>query len=241
MTLAICKICAGKIATEPASHRRANPTATPAHRYDVHLVSTKDSEEHRGPHRTRSKIKLGVVALVGALALGGCTSTARPETSATAPADASSASTHDNTNIIVYSIDSDGPNFSAVVSGTVGDYGPAVTVLPSGKIDPGHTSELELRLTHGSFRLSIADLDKKLVAATRREPIYSRTCSTFVKVTATAPIVPRSGTGSYRKISGSFILNTTLDEVHVKPCQKTRLGIARQVLELAGSGNVSVG
>ena len=58
---------------------------------------------------------------------------------------------------MVYSINSDGPDFRAVVTGAVGDYGPAVTVHPDGTVDPSHSSELELKLTAGSFRLSIAD------------------------------------------------------------------------------------
>jgi ABC-type hemin transport system ATPase subunit len=56
-----------------------------------------------------------------------------------------------------------GPNgagkSTTILTGGVGDYGPAVTVLPDGAVDPSRSSELELKLSRGSFRLSIAKLD----------------------------------------------------------------------------------
>ena len=62
---------------------------------------------------------------------------------------------HGKVNVIIWSIDSDGPDFQAILSGAIGDYGPAVTVLPDGKVDPQHTNELELDLRQGTFRLYI--------------------------------------------------------------------------------------
>jgi hypothetical protein len=35
-------------------------------------------------------------------------------------------------NIVLYSVNSDGPDFRAVVTGAIGDYGPAVTVRHGG-------------------------------------------------------------------------------------------------------------
>lgn len=49
-----------------------------------------------------------------------------------------------------------------------------MTIYPDGKVDPAHTSELELRLTRGSFRLSIAALDQAFVSAASHEPISPR-------------------------------------------------------------------
>jgi hypothetical protein len=143
-------------------------------------------------------------------------------------------------NIMVYSINSDGPDLRAVVSGAVGDYGPAVTVHPDGTVDPSHSSELELKLTGGSFRLSIADIDRKFVRAASHEPIYPRTCSDYMNVTSAAPIVAGSGTGAYRGITGSFRLTMTADEVEKKPCQPAA-GFQWQVIVLAGHGTVSLG
>jgi hypothetical protein len=140
--------------------------------------------------------------------------------------------------IIIYSINSDGPDFQTIVSGAVGDYGPAVTVYPNGTVDPQHTSDIELILTHGTFRLSIAKIDKKFVEAASHEPIYPRTCSDFLAVTAAVPIVPGSGTGAYRGISGSFTMTATLNEVEASPCHPT-VTFLWQMITLAGSGTVS--
>jgi hypothetical protein len=145
------------------------------------------------------------------------------------------------THIAVYSINSDGADLRSIVTGTVGDYGPAVTVYPDGKVDPAHTSELELKLTHGSFRLSIAALDKVFVRAASHEPIYPRTCSDFIRVTAAAPIVAGSGTSSYRGISGSFQMTLTLYEAESPSCKPAApANFLWQVISLTGSGTVAL-
>jgi hypothetical protein len=190
--------------------------------------------------------------LAGALALTGCAPGPRTSantgaktgvTQATKAREASattSAPASGRANIIVYSINSDGPDLRALVSGAVGDYGPAVTVHPDGTVDPSHSSDLELKLTGGSFRLSIAGIDREFVQAASHEPIYPRTCSDYMNVTAPAPIVAGSGTGAYRGISGSFRLTMTGDEVEKKPCQPAA-GFQWQVIVLAGHGTVSLG
>jgi hypothetical protein len=78
------------------------------------------------------------------------------------------------------------------VSGAIGDYGPAVTVLPTGKIDPEHTSEMELELRHGTFRLYIDGITTMFRAQTNREPIFRATCSDYFSVTDTVPVVAGS-------------------------------------------------
>jgi len=37
---------------------------------------------------------------------------------------------------MICSIDSDGAYFRAIVSGMIGDYGPAVSIYPDGQVDP---------------------------------------------------------------------------------------------------------
>jgi hypothetical protein len=109
-----------------------------------------------------------------------------------------------------------------------------------GHIDPAHTSELELKLTHGSFRLSIAALDKAFVAAASHEPIYPRTCSDFVRVTAATPIVAGSGTRSYRGIRGSVRMTLTLYEAEASTCKPGVPARFRwQLISLTGSGTVT--
>jgi hypothetical protein len=186
-----------------------------------------------------SLVRLFSTVLAGALALSGCAS-ATAKTAAAKTGAAKSAASRGHANIMVYSINSDGPYFRAVVTGAVGDYGPAATVSPDGRVDAAHAGEMKLDLTHGSFRISIADIEKKFVRAASHEPIYPRTCSDFMSVTAAVPIVAGSGTGSYRRISGTFDATITADEVNAKPCYSVT-GFLWQVVVLAGPGTVSLG
>ena len=140
---------------------------------------------------------------------------------------------------MIYGVNTDGAYWHAIISGVIGDYGPAVSIYPDGKIDPMHNSEMELRLTHGSFRLSIAALDKAFVKATRREPVYPKTCTDLVRVTGTIPIVAGSGTGAYRGIRGSFPVTLTLNEVEARPCQPSPGAFRAQLITVAGSGIIS--
>jgi hypothetical protein len=182
----------------------------------------------------------------GALVLGGCASPAAqgPAASRTVAkvplADNMSAgapTAGGTVHVIGYSKNSDGPNFTVIVTGAIGDYGPAVTVHPDGT---EHSSQLRLDLKHGSFRLSIAKLDKRLMRADskwRSNP----TCSFHVGVTAATPVVAGSGTGWYRGISGSLDMSITIDEVDVKPCPGGTSPFISQLIFLAGSGRVSFG
>jgi hypothetical protein len=139
--------------------------------------------------------------------------------------------------LVIWSVDSDGPDFQAVLSGAIGDYGPAVTVLPDGKVDPEHTSEMELELRDGTFRLYIGGIASRFQAQTSHEPVYTATCSDYFNVTANVGVVAGSGTGSYRGIRGDFSLALTGNEdQQTPPC---RSGFARQILMLIGSGTVS--
>jgi hypothetical protein len=195
-------------------------------------------------NRNRLALAVSVIGLAAVLAITGCTSApasaagaaagggTRAARTAQAPADS-------HARIMVFSIDSDGPDFRAILTGAVGDYGPAVTVHSDGTVDPGHTSEMELHLTHGSFRLSIASLDTKILAAYRHWPSNVSTCSGSISLTAVVPIVAGSGTGSYQGISGSFTVTGTIDEVDVKPACDGTSKFLSQVILLAGSGTVS--
>jgi len=163
--------------------------------------------------------------------------TTSPANGARASASAPAAA-HGTASIIIYNINTDDPYFRAVVTGAIGDYGPAVAVYPDGKVDPERNSELELDLTRGSFRLNIAELDKKLVQAASHEPIYPATCSDHFSFTTQVPVIPGSGTRLYSGISGSFAITLTADEVQAKPCNKV-LRMVRQVAILAGTGTLS--
>jgi hypothetical protein len=178
---------------------------------------------------------LGTAMLVtgpGGTALGASNSTIAPAARHT-PA---TGAVRGVVNLVIYSINSDGPDFQAIVSGAIGDYGPAVTVLPDGKVDPEHTSEIELDLRNGTFRLSIRAIANRFRAETSNEPVFPSTCSDYFHVTSPVPIVAGSGTGLYKGISGNFSMSLVGNEdQQAPPC---RSAIARQILLLTGSGTV---
>jgi hypothetical protein len=181
-----------------------------------------------------------IAASAGALFAAGCAS-ATTKTAATGGiSEARTTAATGAVHFIGYSKNSDGPAFTVIVTGAIGDYGPAVTVRPNGSIDPEHTSELRLGLKQGSFRLNIASLDKKIVSVSSRWP-STPTCSFHLSVTAAAPVVAGSGTGSYRGISGSVTMTVTIDEVDVKPCPGGTSRFLSQLIFMVGSGTVSFG
>jgi hypothetical protein len=125
------------------------------------------------------------------------------------------------THVTAYSINTDSPVFALVISGpAISGYGRAEEVAPGTTGDSAHGGELELRLTRGAFRLNIAELAAKFLKGTAHEPIFPRTCSTYVSVSNNVPIVPGSGTGSYRGIAGSLAMTLTVNEVHNSPCTR---------------------
>jgi len=134
------------------------------------------------------------------------------------------------------------PGATVVLTGVIGDFGAAVSVLPNGTIDPEHTSELNLALTKGSFRILIGPLHAKLVQAFTHFKPNPRTCSGHVAVTGAAPVVAGSGTGAYKGISGNFKLAITVNEVDGQSsCHNGASVLLAQALFIAGSGTVSFG
>jgi hypothetical protein len=133
------------------------------------------------------------------------------------------------------------PGATVVLSGAIGDFGAAVSVLPNGAVDPEHSSQLKLALTQGSFRIVIGRLHAKLLGALNHAPYNRRTCSGHVSVTGAAPVVAGSGTGAYKGISGAFTLTITGNEVDAKPgCQPfSGSALLAQTIFFAGSGTVS--
>jgi hypothetical protein len=137
----------------------------------------------------------------------------------------------------------DGPTEAVIVTGAIGDYGKAVSIYPNGQVDPDHNSELSLQLSHGSFRLDIAALDKAFVAAMLHTfPTDAATCSGSVEVTQQVPVIPGSGTGAYEGVYGKFTLTATLDEVDkvsaVQPCNGTGAFLSQSIV-ISGPGAVT--
>jgi len=164
---------------------------------------------------------------------------AKPQAAAATASARAAAATGGTANIMIYGVNTDGAYWHAVVSGVIGDYGPAVSIYPDGQVDPAHNSELDLRLTDGSFRLAVAALDKAFVKAGAHAPIYPKTCSDLITVTGTTPIVAGSGTGAYHGIRGSFPVTLTLNEVEARPRQPSPGAFRAQLITVAGSGTIS--
>lgn len=191
-----------------------------------------------------------ISALAGVLGLSGCTSAATKTSTPNGPAGTQGSASFSpagpqipkagGTVQITDYTNNDGTKSTVILTGVIGDFGEAVSIYPNGTIDPEHNSELKLALTHGSFRLDIANLDKKIVSAfSDHFPMNTKTCSGTAATTATAtPIVAGSGTGAYRGIGGTF--NMTVSIAEVDPKLKCGTGQYVEAIFITGSGTVSL-
>src|SRR5215813_2351043 len=97
-------------------------------------------------HRNRVAAMLALAAVAGTLVTGACESAATtPSAAATANTQAAAAPAG-TANIMIYGVNTDGAYWHAIISGVIGDSGPAVSIDPSSQVDPAHNSELKLRL-----------------------------------------------------------------------------------------------
>ncbi|MFG2040039.1 hypothetical protein [Dactylosporangium sp. NPDC048998] len=194
---------------------------------------------------------LAVVAAAGLALTGGCswTSTKPPAAGGTAAVAASAAAgtspaalaAGGSVHLTDYT-DNDGPTSTVILTGAVGDYGKAQSINPDGSVNPEHNSQLNLMLTHGSFRLDIADLDKKFVTVLGKLAVNTTTCSGTASVSEPVPVVTGSGTGAYQGIRGTFNLTITLDEVYKPPaCMENGGAYLSQSIVMTGTGTVSFG
>ena len=191
-------------------------------------------------HKVRCAPMLAVAVLGGALVTGGCVSAAtKPPVAAASTSAQATAPAGRAANIMIYSVNTDGAYFQAIVSGVIGDYGSAVSIDPDGNVDLSHNSEMELRLTQGSFALSTTALNEAFLQVGSHEPIYPATCTDLISVTSTTPIVAGSGMGAYRGMRGSFSLTLTVNEVEGRPCQPSPGAFRAQLITVAGLGTVS--
>jgi hypothetical protein len=131
--------------------------------------------------------------------------------------------------------DNDGPTTTVVLAGAVGDYGKGQRVASDGSAK----AQLDLMLTHGSFRLDITDLNKKFLGVLSNLAVNTVTCSATASVSAPVPVVAGSGTGSYKGITGVFNLSITLDEVYQPDACNESGAYLSQGVVATGSGTVS--
>ncbi len=173
------------------------------------------------------------------VAIAGCSRAPSAPASPGAPSSAlPSVASKTAVHLTEYSSD-DGPRSSLILTGAIGDFGEAISVHPDGTINPDHDSQSKLALSHGSFRLDIKALDSKLVATFDHLQPDPRTCSAHLSVTAAAPVVRGSGTGSYSGINGTITLSISVDEVF-KTCSTSAPYLA-QAIVTTGTGSVSMG
>jgi hypothetical protein len=133
----------------------------------------------------------------------------------------------------------DGPDSTVILTGAVGDEGRAESVYPNGSIDPEHDADLRLILKGGSFVISVAKLDARLVRMLRTATFSPISCSGRANVVAKASVIPGSGTGLYRGLSGTFNMSASLDEVVASSsCTFSGPTIAQLVL-IQGVGTLS--
>jgi hypothetical protein len=196
-------------------------------------------------HRKRLMSMIAIGAC-GALLTGGgvaaATSAPSAPAAASTPADRGTTTAPATGRVFFTAYQNDDlPGATVVLSGAIGDFGAAVSVLRNGTVDPEHSSQLRLALTQGSFRIVIGPLHAKFVNALSHAPYSLRTCSGHAAVTGAAPVVAGSGTGAYSGISGSFKLTITGNEVAAKPgCQPfSGTALLAQSIVIAGSGAVS--
>ncbi len=192
----------------------------------------------------RLALVVASAAVAGAMVLGGCSSAATKTPKAGGAAAGSAAASTRPVGGMVHLTDysnSDGVTSAVILTGAIGDFGKAVSVYPNGTADPQHDSQLNLALAHGSFRLNIAGLDKQLVAAFRHFPASTSTCSGTVTATGAVPIVPGSGDGAYRGISGALTLTVTVDEVVPRSACNASGAFLAEAIVTTGSGTVAIG
>jgi hypothetical protein len=190
--------------------------------------------------RVKGLASVSAVALGGTLLAAGCTSSPPSHPSAPGSPSAARAGTRGGAvRLLDYSGD-DGAESTVILTGAIGDYGRALSVTADGKADPEHRGDLRLTLAHGSFRIGVSGLDKKLVSAFSHFPSDTATCSGTVSVSGPAPIVAGSGTGAYRGISGRFTLTATIAEVDATQKCGPSSPFLRQAVINSGPGTVSL-
>ena len=67
-----------------------------------------------------------------------------------------------------------------------------MAVYPDGKVDPEHDSELELKVSRGTFRLDIAGLDREFFRHASHQPAYPATCSEYISFATPVSVVAGS-------------------------------------------------
>lgn len=182
--------------------------------------------------------------LVAVSAIGSAAAVLLAGSAAAAPRSAPSQPSGGAVQLLDYT-NNDAAVTSVIITGKIGDLGTATSIAPDGTISADH-NELNLALSHGSFRIDTAALGRAFLGAVSHTPFYpsNNTCSGSVSATAPAPIVPGSGTGAYHGITGTFTLTISAGEVDARttdpasPCNATGALLGETILT-SGPGTIS--
>jgi hypothetical protein len=182
-------------------------------------------------------------AAAGTLTIAGCTAamaaSTTPATGTVKAGPVKPATLPVLTQVTAYSVNTDAPVLSSIVSGpVVGDSGTAAEVASGSTVPTGHAGQLLLNLAHGTFRLNIADIGARFTKALGPANIPA-TCSDYVTVSGNVPIVPGSGTGAYQGIAGTFAATLSVNELHHVPCNQA-VTTYRQLIWLNGAGTITL-
>lgn len=135
------------------------------------------------------------------------------------------------THLAIWLVNSDGLNSRAILTGPVGDYGTGRSTA--------NRRQMLLTLSRGTFKLSTAKIDADFAHHVTHWPYDPTTCSIHGSLTDPVPIVPGSGTGSYRKISGTFTMTITLyEDWRRKPGCTETTPFKAQLITIEGTGSI---
>jgi hypothetical protein len=175
-------------------------------------------------------VKIGLAGLAACLALVGCYTDNAARSGRMTPGSpsigfvttGSESARGGRVHLIDYT-DNDSSTSSVILIGAVGDFG-------SGRLNQS-TGHFDLQLSHGSFTLQFAGLDARFLGVLRALSVNQSSCSAFVQVSDTAPIISGTGTGSYAHLAGAFSLTLTLDEVfHPGACSELSPYAAQKIV-----------
>jgi hypothetical protein len=135
------------------------------------------------------------------------------------------------THLAIWLVNSDGLRSRVIATGAVGDFG-------TGTSTPDRSQTL-LTLSRGTFKLSTGKIDSDFVHQVTRWPFDKATCSIHGSLSDPVPVIPGSGTGSYRGISGTFTMTITLYEDWQRKtgCNETT-PFQAQLITIEGTGSI---
>jgi hypothetical protein len=151
--------------------------------------------------------------------------------SASSAAQRPAAGTVKPTHLAIWLVNSDGLSSHVIATGAVGDFG-------TGKSTSDRSQTL-LTLSRGTFKLSTGKIDSDFVHQVTRWPFDKATCSIHGSLSDPVPVIPGSGTGSYRGISGTFTMTITLYEDWQRKagCNETT-PFQSQLITIEGTGSI---